>query len=171
MTFKKRICAFFCLLVFGILFCSVAFADYPDYLNGDRNYILAGGHMGYGWYLDKGSLAVESYNPPNYIITVDVVTVEDANKGNTAIYSRKTMRYGYDWNNRKMYSFWNNQWHYIPPVGSLAETGHQFSGEMAFYIAYNMKFYGGKKWLNHNNGRYESPNFSDDIYLLVDGSK
>ena len=42
---------------------------------------------------------------------------------------------------------------------------------MAFYIAYRMKFYGGRKWYDSHTGNYESPNFSDHLYAVVDGSE
>ena len=35
-----------------------AHANYPTYLNGDRNFILVDGHMGTAWYVNRSSLAV-----------------------------------------------------------------------------------------------------------------
>ncbi len=146
------------------------YGGYSDYLGGDRNLLFCGGHMGYGWYVDKSSLVVQEYNPPTYRIAVNVLTVPDADRGNTTSYSVTTRYYMYQWDARKIYVLNGNSWSYIPPIGSLAETGHEFSYEMAFYIAYHMKFYGGQKWRNPRTGQYESPNFSDALYAVVDGS-
>ena len=154
-----------------LLFSNIVYATYTDYLNGDKNLILSGGHMGVAWYLDKSSLVVQEYNPPIYRIAVNVLTVYNADKGNTSIDKVTTRYFKYDLNTKKMYSLYDNTWHSIAPVGCMAATGHEFSGEMAFYIAYNMKFYGGKKWLNPLSGSYDSPNFSDSLYKRVDNAK
>ncbi len=163
------------ILFVGCCFlCSTAWASgYPDYLNGDRNFLLCGGHMGVGWYVDKSSLVVQQYNPPVYQIAVNVLIVENADRGNTAPFRVDTEEFLYNWDERAMYRWGekSSAWHYVPPVGSMAETGHHFAGEMAFYIAYHMKFYGGRKWYDSHMGRYASPNFSDGLYAVVDGSE
>lgn len=41
-----------------------AFANYPTYLNGNRDLILCDGHMGVAWYVDRTSLVVQKYEPP-----------------------------------------------------------------------------------------------------------
>lgn len=148
-----------------------AYAPYPDYLGGNKNFIICGGHMGIGWYLDKSSLVVQEYNPPTYRIAVNVLSVEHADEGNITPYQTETEQYLYDWNKKAMYKLNDKGWRYIPPVGSMAETGHHFSGEMAFYIAYHMKFYGGQRWRNPHTGNYERPNFSDALYSLVDNAE
>ena len=43
-------------------------ANYPTYLNGDRNFIRCDGHMGTAWYVDASSLNVLRYEPPEYVI-------------------------------------------------------------------------------------------------------
>ena len=149
---------------------AAAAAAYPDYLGGDRNYLFCGGHMGVGYYVDKSSLVVQKYAPPTYRIAVNVLSVEDADGGNTEPFRVDTRQYLYRWDSRAMYRWGEDSWQYIPPVGSNAETGHEFSGEMAFYIAYHMKFYGGQRWYNRHRGSYDSPNFSDHLYAVVDGS-
>ena len=47
---------------------------YPQYLNGDNNYILVYGHMNYGIYLDKSSVKVASQNENGIMFTVDTVS-------------------------------------------------------------------------------------------------
>ena len=57
----------FCLLLIGLFVFSlsaVGFANYPMYLNGDRDLILCDGHMGTAWYVDRTSLVVQKYEPP-----------------------------------------------------------------------------------------------------------
>ena len=61
MRIKKCFNAYIKTLLFLLVFIEAvgflplnAAADnlYPDYLNGDSNYILCDGHMGYAWYVD-----------------------------------------------------------------------------------------------------------------------
>ncbi len=157
-----------------LFLCGTASAfGYPDYLDGDRNFLLCGGHMDVGWYVDKSSLVVQQYNPPVYRLAVNVLVVDNANDGNTTPRRVETEEFIYNWDERKMYKWSDAQsaWLYVPPVGSMADTGHHFAGEMAFYIAYHMKFYGGRKWRDPHTGRESSPNFSDHLYAVVDGSE
>ena len=53
-------------------------ANYPMYLNGDRNFIRCDGHMGTAWYVDRTSLVVQKYEPSQYIIAVNVLTARSA---------------------------------------------------------------------------------------------
>lgn len=155
-------------------FCGTASASgYLDYLNGDRNFLLCGGHMGIGWYVDKSSLVVQKYNPPVYQIAVNVLFVEDADRGNTVPSRVETEEFLYNWNDRAMYRWGEKSftWGYVRPLGCMADTRHHFAGEMAFYIAYHMKFYGGRKWCDPRTGKEEWPNFSDHLYSIVDGSE
>lgn len=158
------------ILVFSMMF-GTAFADYPDYFGGNRNLILCGGHMGYGFYLDKSSLVVQEYNPPIYRIAVNVLTVPNADRGNSTRFSVRTATYMYNWDERRMYRVNDDSMRYIPPVGSNAEAGHEFSGEMAFYIAYHMKFYGGRKWYSEMERAYTYPNCGTAIYRRVDNAE
>ena len=61
-----------CLFMLVMVIGSVASANYPTHLNGNANYILVDGHMGTAWYVDKSSLVVQKYEPPQYIIAVNV---------------------------------------------------------------------------------------------------
>lgn len=120
-------------------------SPYPEHLGGDANYILCDGHMGSAWYIDRSSLNVQKYAPPQYIIAVNVVRVDDADRGNTAIADVKTYRFFYNIDLGRMYvdRNLNDDWRYINPDGSWAETGIVMPvGEMAFALAYNYKFYG-----------------------------
>lgn len=66
---------FLWLAIGGIVI--VGAESYPVYLNGDRNYILCDAYKETAWYLDRSSLNVQKYDPPQYIIAVNVVTVPD----------------------------------------------------------------------------------------------
>ena len=142
----------FCCFIFGGF--STASANYPVHLNGDPNFILVDGHMGTAWYLDRSSLNVQKYAPPHYIIAVKIVSVRNADRGNTAINSVMTKRYLYNWNTRDMYverNLFASDWRYLDPDGSWAETGITMpAGEMAFYLAYNLRFYGSSAGYTSN---------------------
>ena len=120
---------------------------YPDHLNGDPNYILCDIHMGTGWFVVRDSIEVETYYPPQYIITVDVARVlnADTRHNNTEISSLRKYRFFYNWDLRQMYvdkTEGDSDWYYINPGGCWAYTGIvKNAGEMAFYLAYNQKFY------------------------------
>ena len=164
MAMKKlfSMCLFMLVMVIG----SVASANYPTHLNGNANYILVDGHMGTAWYVDKSSLVVQKYEPPQYIIAVNVVSARSAyddendfyqHGGRGKIMDTKTYRFFYNWDRTEMYvdSTGNDGWVRLKPLGSWAETGVSMpAGEMAFYLAYNMKFYGAYKWREGNHGDY-----------------
>ena len=136
-----------CLFLLG----NVAWASniYPQHLGGNSNFILVDGHMGTAWYLDRSSLYVEKYAPPQYIIVANVCTVNNADRGNTTISKVQPYRFFYNWDLRQMYidRNGNSSWVYLKPLGSWAESGVSMpAGEMAFYLAYGLKFYGSQKW-------------------------
>ena len=132
------------LLVFAV--SGVAFANYPMYLNGDRNFIRCDGHMGTAWYVDRSSLVVQEYEPPQYIIAVNVVSVQDADMGNTAIHDVRTMRFFYNYDMQRMYIDRHpndSDWRCLNPNGCWAEIGIAHpAGKIAFRLAYGMDFYG-----------------------------
>ncbi len=155
-----------------LIFSQAAAAQVPDYLDEDRNFLLSGMHAGTAWYVDKNSVKILEEDAPNYQIAVKILTVRyDFSGGEIQkVIDEKICNYLYQWDERKMYCRINENWQYIPPVGSLAETGNDASGEMAFYIAYGKKFYGGQKWLDEKTGALRSPNFSEEIYKIIDES-
>ena len=152
-------------------------ANYPMYLNGDRNFIRCDGHMGTAWYVDRTSLVVQKYEPPQYIIAVNVLTARSAIGNEDDFYSGGsgtvtdvcTMRFLYDWDACAMYA-WSDaemDWYYLPPGGSWAETGITMpAGEIAFYLAYRMKFYGRRPQYNEYLKRNVSI-FEDTFYERI----
>lgn len=53
---KKFLMSF--ILMLFMLVPNFVHAEYPDLLNGDRNVVICGGHMGYGMYLVRNSIQV-----------------------------------------------------------------------------------------------------------------
>ena len=86
------------------------------------------------------------YNPPKYIIAVNICTVNNASQGNTSIASVMTKKFFYDIShnsNWKMYysSPNSDKWKYIKPQYTFAYNGIVLpAGEMAFYIEYGIPF-------------------------------
>lgn len=116
-----------------ILSTSVAMANYPKYLNGDKNYILCDGIQGVAIYAIRNSLKVERYNPPNYIISIDVTEN-----------GRMTHCFAYDWETKKAWIIEDNgNWTLIDPNVTMHIIGkYADRAEMAFYLAYKKKFWG-----------------------------
>lgn len=137
--------------------CScTAFANYPTHLYGDKNFILCDGRS--AWYVDRSSLNVQKYEPPQYIIAVNVVRVDNADRRSTEIKNVHTYRFFYNSDLGQMYADFNNNdnWRYLNPQGSWAETGISMpAGEIAFALAYNYKFYGDRAY------------YSDDFYNRI----
>ena len=145
---KRILSVIFMLGCFFIFQSPFAHANYPNYLNRDRNFILSDGHMGTGWYVDKSSLVVQQYAPPIYRIAVNLVWVPDADRGNGNPSEVETNYFLYNWDTRSMYVLRDGTWNYIPHNGSFAQSGIvEPTGEMVFYIAYHMPFYGGHDYL------------------------
>ena len=96
---------------FGVIFAlllvtnSAAAAD-EQYLNGDKNYIYCGASMGAGYFVDRNSYSVEKYNPPYYVISVDIVEVGHYfDDWGTKIHRRRNLRFMYDYSTRKVYIY------------------------------------------------------------------
>lgn len=170
---KKIMSLLFSLMVLSI--AAIASANYPSYLNGDKNYILVDGHMGTAWYVDRSSLKVQKYAPPEYTIDVNVVTARSAidderdfyEGGQGVIVSIMEYRFNYNWDTRRMYQDSYGKLDYLDPCGSWAASGIRMpAGEMAFYLAYKLKFYGDMKKYSKYTNSYYGP-FSDDFYKLA----
>ena len=171
----KKILSLLLFLLFTLTASPTTFANYPTYLNGDRNFILVDGHMGTAWYVDRSSLAVQSYAPPSYIIAVNVISARSAiddendfyNGGEGTAIGITTYRFAYDWDSRSMYVDNGSQgWTYLNPWGSWAETGIRMpAGEKAFALAYGLRFYGELEQESYNGAMYHP--FGDDFYEQI----
>ena len=94
--------------------------------------------------MDRSSLNVQKYDPPQYIIAVNVVTVPDADRGGTDINGVRTFRFFYNYELKRMYVDLSltDAWRYLDPNGDWAATDISLPvGELSFALAYNMKFY------------------------------
>lgn len=155
---KKKIIMFCSIMV--LIIANVCHADYPTYLNGNSNYILCDGHMGTGWFIQKDSIEIYKTYEQGPVLMFSVVSVDNADKGNTDIYNRESVFIGYDIGNIKMYyvnGIKGNR--YLDPNGSASLTRPYMAvGEKAFYLFFNSKFYG---ILSNKNG-YKV--FSDNFY-------
>lgn len=158
------------LLLLFVMFVSISSITYAG-VNGENdpavlaaiyrnptNYVRYGGQStGVSYFIEKDSINVHKYAPPNYIISV--MTVFYASNGmtspgfmETARY-RGDVRYAYDYSQHTMYieridENGNSVWEYIDPsaYGSFEsyKSGRDAiiaAGEIAFYLAYNMSFY------------------------------
>jgi len=71
---------------------------YPDTL-GNGNYVCVDGGMGVGTYVDRSSVVVQQYNPPNYQIAINVVRIAFSDEywrmHETYIYRELLDTYGY----------------------------------------------------------------------------
>lgn len=185
---KVKIIALFVMAFMALGSCT-AFAHhinpYQTYLNGDPNFIMCGAHMGVACYVKKSSVVVQNYDPPNFEIYVETIVADFqdyddqlAKAGLEYKLGKLTSHlYRYNSNSMRMIEYLPSEgkWHYIKPVGSMAETGHWYPGEMAYYIAFHQKFYGSRQWLVRGYDgtyRYETANcaISDGLYEKVDNA-
>lgn len=168
---RKKILFLPLFLLFALIASPSVHANYPTYLNGGRNFILVDGHMG-AWYVERSSLVVQSYNPPNYIIAVNVIYAHSAiddvqdfyNGGEGVAVGITIYRFSYDWDSRKMYvDNGSQEWEYLNPWGCWAETGIRMpAGEMAFALAYGLKFYGEFRKESYDGTMYHP--FGNNFY-------
>lgn len=159
---------------------SVAFAQ--NYLENDPRYIECPIGMGWVSYIDTTSVNVQEYRPPYYIITINKIERNMKDEQNAHL-RYHTFKFKYDYNQRKMYIYipnhgdgfknrymnerkyqkkpvddsinWNSDWQYIAPDVYYGEgTGDMaVAGEVAFAIAYNLKFH-GEKYARYQDGFY-----------------
>lgn len=149
------------MMVVGTVAASAAYP--PEYLN-DRDLILCGHLNGTAWYIDKNSVVVEEENPPIYFITYQTFAARyDVNTGEvTRVFEATPHKCKYDVDNTRIFAFNFNRdyspWELVKPDpmgGPIA-----YSEELAWYIAYEKKFYG-----------YGYPSyFNNEIYVRVDNA-
>ena len=156
------------LLLFSLcLFLTASPASANPFLNDDPNYVWVDVNQGKCWYIDRSSLYVEKYEPPQYIIVTNVCTVPRASYGETTITNVFPMRFFYNWKENKMYvdkKFGTSDWMYLQPLGpAYINRLNMPAGEMAFYLAYHKKFYGRYKYSSATY-RYPISLFTDEFY-------
>ena len=82
---------------------SAEHGDCPEHLAGDSNFPIVYALWHDGWYVDKSSLNVQRYDPPYYVIAVNVVTVPDAAGGHQAMHNEQTFLIYYNIQQKRMY--------------------------------------------------------------------
>lgn len=128
------------------------------------------GHTRVATFIDKTSIAVQRYDPPYYIIAVNVFYAPDGGYGDMEGYHTERFYYNYDIT--KMYidqKAGTNDWVYLyPTYHDTMNSENHTVGEAAFYLAYHMKFYGAYRWRDARfpNSDYETI-FSDEFYTKL----
>jgi len=120
------------------------------YANPDKYIRYGGASIGLSFLIDKTSINVHKYNPPEYIISVREIT--HYNSGRNDKYEQIEydgyIRYRYDYAKKRMYKEVkdNNgilKWELVDPSASKSYHDDNWVslGEIMFYLAYNMSFY------------------------------
>ena len=147
---------------------------FPDYIGDNRNFLFCFARMESAFYLDKTSIVIQKYDPPIYTIAVNLVQVAN---DDIQLRDVKTIYFMYKLKPRSMFVPKNESWHHLSAVykdESMENNDIEFvrAGEMAFYIAYKMKFYGDRDWINSRTREIRKSTVSDEhLYLIVDGAK
>lgn len=141
-----------------VLIMTTAFASaYPATLE-NGNLVLVDGGMGVGQYADRTSVMVEQYEPPNYQIAINLVSVNfsddywrqhDTYVGSSyEIGDVFTVRFRYHWGRKSIAYKFGGQWQdwEINRDYSHAEGDPMIpnTAEVAFVSAYNMRFFDDK---------------------------
>ena len=144
-------------LVLMLAMVATALANYPSTLDSG-NLVLVDGGRGVGYYADRSSVKVEKYAPPEYLLAINVVSVEFSDEywrshetyigGPYTMGNRFTLKFRYNWD-RKVISYQRGEtwldWE-VNRDYSHAEGDPMipFAAEVAFVSAYNMRFFNDK---------------------------
>lgn len=122
-----------------------------DLRNNPLNYLAVGSSdREISLYIDKNSIHVQEYAPPNYIIAfTEVAYSVPINAKSPSEISARTylVRYKYNLDEQKMYRELKDsdenfiEWQEVIPVSSGADIPFTAKGEVAFCLAYNRSFY------------------------------
>ena len=117
------------------------------YANPGKYIRYGGASTGLSFFIDKSSINVHKYNPPEYIIAAQVITHFNAVL-REGIIKATTYRYRYDYVARRMYREVADgngavQWQLVDPSASKSYHDDNWValGEIMFCLAYNMSFY------------------------------
>ena len=120
------------------------------YANLGKYIRYGGASTGLSFLIDRTSINVHKYNPPEYIISARQIT--HFNSGRNDKYEQIEydgyVRYRYEYDKRKMYREVKNdngvlKWELVDPSASKSYHDDNWValGEIMFYLAYNMSFY------------------------------
>lgn len=144
-----------------------------DMYANPRNYVCYGGaSTGFSFYINKRSIDVQQYTPPNYIIAAREITHHLLPGEN--IVGDRVMRFRYDYKLHKMWleTFDENNnlyWKEINPAKSknYHDDNWVAAGEILFYLAYNISFYdeiktqAAKDYINEGRSRFSLLNLDN----------
>ena len=111
--------------------------------NGDTNYVRVGLQQGYASYIKIDTITVLEYSPPTYKIKGVIVTFDP----NDRLTREVSETWRYVWSeyedDRRMFHLNSGEWEEIS-LSRLctANASSIVGGEIAWYIAYKMDFYG-----------------------------
>lgn len=106
---------------------------------------------GAGTYVDINTIAVEKYNPPEYIISYDSIWYNYPGVPKIKLVSKDRVRLLYNYDKQTVYCETvdeNNihKWEYIEPG---VPHSMYMEADMIFLIAYNMHFYKNQKYQSY----------------------
>ncbi len=124
-------------------------SDWAYYYNNDKRFPMVWRNRGVATYIDKSSLIVQKYAPPQYVIAITAFEAGDAGYGKVSNY--RVERYFYNFERTEMYRDKHpgkNEWEFVSPNGSLQQEGYSAKciGEAIYYLCYKLKFYGTYEW-------------------------
>ena len=180
----KNFLKFFCLVTFIVtLMAESVFAEgiYPDTLDSG-NLVLVDGGMGVGRYADRSSVKVQTYDPPNYQLSIRIVSVIFSNEyysnhdtyvgGPYKIEDSYVRSFRYNWDRKVIsYEYGNDN------IWVDWDVNHDYShaegeplipntAEVAFVSAYNMRFFDTK--MRYSPGAKEHYRIiSEDFYRTL----
>ena len=145
------------------------------YANLGKYIRYGGASTGLSFLIDRTSINVHKYNPPEYIISARQIT--HFNSGRDDKYEQigydGYVRYRYEYDKRKMYREIKNDsglyaWELVDPSASKSYHDDNWVslGEIMFYLAYNMSFYDtpivANRFINEGLSRLPMTRLSND---------
>ncbi len=135
----------------GVCLASEAQPRYMrPYYDGNRDLIWCSFHGVTEYYVDRQSVEVELCDPPEYVISIDIVKIDISKKDDFRIVGSDTRKFYYDEENEEMYIYhpWSDEWIYQRHAAHWKKDARfTKAGEIAFYLAFGSAFYGSTETL------------------------
>ena len=152
-----KIFLFVCVMLLGAPQASAS-DIYPQTLD-NGNLVLVDAKQGVGRYAERSSVKVARYAPPNYQISIRVITVSFSEDywrshhtyigGPYSKTSSQVWQFRYNWNRKSIAYFGNGSWiNYDIYRDHSAAEGNPlipYTAEAAFVSAYNIRFFGNTR--------------------------
>ena len=155
-----------------LLVMPMANAEIQLHYNGDPRFPMIDIHQGYVTYIDKTSLYVLLYAPPDYRVCVATFTASDYGKGPASNYQSYEFNYFYDDDDPYMFINRHGPRERLDPAGDIGYPNYFLmkTGEATFYLEYGIKFYGRHTWWSNSTKRYEKC-LPDEFYDILDNKR